>query len=235
MRKPRFTWISPWSSIQGTRNMITRSGSTRRSMILAGPVFRMALDDKRRRLHHLEDRLMELRLGRVLGLDQGDDLIGVIPHRSLRSPALHRRGHGCANGGSRSMISPEGVARPQGECDGAHRHAGSAPAGPGPRRQGRGQTRPPGPGPAQPGEPWRGPTATATGTARCSGRWSSSARGSSGSSIASMSSRPRTSWSSELVLAGLRHRDRSRPYRRPSLVRPPGPSWGSSPSAWSSC
>ena len=35
MRKPRLTWISPLSSIQGTRNMMTRSGSTMRSRILA--------------------------------------------------------------------------------------------------------------------------------------------------------------------------------------------------------
>ena len=35
MRKPRLTWTSPWSSTQGTRNMITRSGSTMRSRILA--------------------------------------------------------------------------------------------------------------------------------------------------------------------------------------------------------
>ena len=33
MRKPRLTWTSPLSSIQGTRNMMTRSGSTMRSRI----------------------------------------------------------------------------------------------------------------------------------------------------------------------------------------------------------
>ena len=31
-RKPRFTWILPWSSSQGTRNLMIRSGSTRQSM-----------------------------------------------------------------------------------------------------------------------------------------------------------------------------------------------------------
>ncbi len=82
MRNPRFTWISPSSSVQGTRNMITRSGSTRRSMILACPVFGVALDDQGCGFHHLEDRLVELGLGRVLGLDQGDDVTSVIPHRS---------------------------------------------------------------------------------------------------------------------------------------------------------
>ena len=30
-RKPRFTWILPLSSTHGTRNMMTRSGSTMRS------------------------------------------------------------------------------------------------------------------------------------------------------------------------------------------------------------
>lgn len=33
--KPRLTCTSPWSSVQGTRNMMTRSGSTMRWMILA--------------------------------------------------------------------------------------------------------------------------------------------------------------------------------------------------------
>ncbi|CPM23948.1 Uncharacterised protein [Bordetella pertussis] len=31
MRKARLTWAWPWSSVQQTRNWITRSGSTRRS------------------------------------------------------------------------------------------------------------------------------------------------------------------------------------------------------------
>ncbi len=31
MRKPRFTWMLPLSSTQGTRNMMVRSGSTMRS------------------------------------------------------------------------------------------------------------------------------------------------------------------------------------------------------------
>ncbi len=43
-------------------------------------VFGVALDDEGGRFHHLQDRLVELRLGRVLGLDQGDDLRGVILH-----------------------------------------------------------------------------------------------------------------------------------------------------------
>ena len=34
MRKPRLIWTSPLSSTQGTRNMITRSGSAMRSRIL---------------------------------------------------------------------------------------------------------------------------------------------------------------------------------------------------------
>ena len=35
IRKPRLTWITPWSSTHGTRNRITRSGSTIRSGIRA--------------------------------------------------------------------------------------------------------------------------------------------------------------------------------------------------------
>ena len=35
MRKPFWIWISPLSSTQGTRNMMTRSGSMMRSRILA--------------------------------------------------------------------------------------------------------------------------------------------------------------------------------------------------------
>ncbi len=50
-------------------------------------VLGVALDHQGRRFHHLQDRLVELRLGRVLGLDQCDDLLGVIPHTILRSPA----------------------------------------------------------------------------------------------------------------------------------------------------
>ena len=34
-RKPRLMWISPWSSTQGTRKMIARSGSAIRSKIFA--------------------------------------------------------------------------------------------------------------------------------------------------------------------------------------------------------
>jgi len=53
----------------GYANMITRSGSTMRSMILAarysGAVYHQA-----GRIHHLSDGLVELRLGRVLLFDE---------------------------------------------------------------------------------------------------------------------------------------------------------------------
>ena len=48
----------------------------------------MALDHQAGGFHHLEDGLMELGLGRVLGLDQGDDLFSVVVHVYLpRDPA----------------------------------------------------------------------------------------------------------------------------------------------------
>ena len=60
MRKPRLTWISPRSSCHGTRNIITRSGSTMRSRIFALREIRAPLDDEVEALEHLLHRLVEL-------------------------------------------------------------------------------------------------------------------------------------------------------------------------------
>jgi hypothetical protein len=72
----------------------------------------MALDDKGGGLDQLQYGLMELRLRRVLSFDQGDYFTGMVPHTFLRSPKASSAGHGCAKGGSRSIINPDHVARP---------------------------------------------------------------------------------------------------------------------------
>ena len=51
--------------------MITRSGSTMRSRILACAVLGVPLEHEGQRLDDLLDGLVELGLGRVLGLDVG--------------------------------------------------------------------------------------------------------------------------------------------------------------------
>ena len=60
IRKPRLTWISPRSSCHGTRNMMTRSGSTMRSMISRAAVFGPALEHEIERLDDLLHGLVEL-------------------------------------------------------------------------------------------------------------------------------------------------------------------------------
>ena len=69
MRKPRLSWTSPLSSIHGTRNMITRSGSAMRSRIFASRYLGFLSRTTSRDSATSMRGLMELGLGRVLGLE----------------------------------------------------------------------------------------------------------------------------------------------------------------------
>ena len=82
-RKPRSTWISPWSSIQGTRNMIDALRLDQALLDLGPPVLGVAIDDDGDGVDHFADGLVELRLGRVPGLHQGYDLLGVVMQSRL--------------------------------------------------------------------------------------------------------------------------------------------------------
>ena len=64
--------ISPVSSCQGTRNMMTRSGSIMRSRILAFAILGMSFENEGERFGHLLHGLVKLRFRRVLGLHPRD-------------------------------------------------------------------------------------------------------------------------------------------------------------------
>ncbi len=77
-RKPRLTCTCPLSSIQGTRKMICRSGSTIRSKILRLGELGVLVDDRGDRLGHFPHGLVELHLSGVPRHDHFHDAVDEL-------------------------------------------------------------------------------------------------------------------------------------------------------------